>query len=286
MSQGQMKQNYFTQERLKNANMLDGSFLSLDKNMTPEKLKQLLGDQKIAVIALNHPIGERLWPLWQCATLRLTDVGGASHLCDEIRKLNMANQKDIAPSSIVGNVERLGENVCGWAQQGTKIIKSVDETKNDLERILEQLLSMSKGQQKSEIDMVFVYGAFNQRLDKLLGNLNVATKYASQFNRMILMDENNFAEILPPGVHQIKYQGWNKNNPMTCGIFPVAGSSNEVATQGLKWDLNGERLQMGSFVSQGNVVENNTIAISTADPILFTLSCGHHLEKQPTSMQA
>jgi len=217
----------------------------------------------------------------------MTDVGGAGHLCDESKKLKMTNQKDVAPNVIVGNVDRLGQNACGWSQQGTQIIKSVDETKNDLERILEQLLAKCQHQQqKCDIDMVFIYGAFNQRLDKLLGNLNVASKFASRFKRMILMDENNIAEILPPGVHQLKYQGWNKNNPMTCGIFPVCGSSNEVATHGLKWDLNGERLQMGSLVSQGNAIENDTIAISTADPILFTLSSGHQHLQQHTCMQA
>jgi hypothetical protein len=55
--------------------------------MTPERTKQLLGNNKVAMIALNYPVGEKFWSLWQAADLRITDVGGSAQLCDASKKL-------------------------------------------------------------------------------------------------------------------------------------------------------------------------------------------------------
>jgi len=275
--------NYFSKDKMKNACVFDDSFLTHGPQMTPEKTKQLLGKNKVAMIALNYPVGEKLWPLWQAADLRITDVGGAGHLCEASKKLaEPCNPQEIAPHLIIGNIDRLNESACGWKQHGSKLLKIVDEHKSDLQRCLEYLLSKpGSGQQASDVDIVLVYGAFNPRVDKILGNLSILNSFYKKFKRIILVDEHNIVEVLSPGIHTIKMEGLSKDKTMACGLFPVAGQSNEVATQGLKWDLKGERLEMGSLVSRSNEIENSSISISASDPVLFTIGCGHcHPEKQ------
>jgi thiamine pyrophosphokinase len=105
----------------------------------------------------------------------------------------------IAPHLIIGNIERMQEHACGWNEHGSKYLNIVNEHKSDLQRCLEYMLSKPEGQQLTVVDVVLVYGAFNPRLDKLLGNISVLTSFYKQFKRIILVDEVNMVEILPPG---------------------------------------------------------------------------------------
>jgi len=234
------------------------------------------------MIALNYPIGEKFWPLWQAADVRLTDVGGSSQLCVATQKLTEScDPKSITPHFIIGNIERMHESACGWKEHGAKCLKIVDEHKSDLQRCLEFILSKSEGQQASAVDVVLVYGAFNRRVDKLMGNISVLATFYKQFKRVIMVDEHNIVEIMPPGLHTIRMEGLGKGNTMACGLFPVGGQTNEVATQGLKWDLKGERLEMGHLVSRANEIQDQSWSISSSDPVLVTIGCGQcHPEKQ------
>jgi thiamine pyrophosphokinase len=274
-SRGQKQ--YFTQDITENADVLDLSFL-LGKQLNSEQMKHMLGKNKLAMIALNHPIGDKFWPLWQMADMRLTDVGGAENLCDASKNLKQEmTPKNIAPTCIIGNLQRLGK-ACGWEKHGTKTIEAVDEMKSDLERILEYLQA---NENQPRADIVLVYGAISPRLDKLLTNLSVMAKFSVHFKRLIFVDEQNISEMLRPGAHKLKMEGLSKDKNMKCGLFPVCGHSNEVATQGLKWDLTGQQLQMGTFVSNSNLVENETVMISAADPVLFSVGIGgQHAQKQ------
>jgi thiamine pyrophosphokinase len=59
-----------------------------------------------------------------------------------------------------------------------------------------------------------------------------------------------------------------------CGLVPVFGPVRELATTGLRWNLDpsmGESI-FGDLVSTNNIIDDLTVTVNTTDPILFTFA--------------
>jgi len=60
----------------------------------------------------------------------------------------------------------------------------------------------------------------------------------------------------------------------TCGLLPVGNKVDEITTTGLKWNLSGDALEMGLFISSSNrMCENNSeriVTVRASQAILFS----------------
>lgn len=103
-------------------------------------------------------------------------------------------------------------------------------------------------------------GAFGGRFDQEMSSIHALHKWKGTFDRIILLDKENAAFLLEGDdthttTHQV--QCIDGIEGPTCGLLPLAGAANHVWTEGLHWNLNGDRLKMGELVSSSNYIEQS-----------------------------
>lgn len=81
--------------------------------------------------------------------------------------------------------------------------------------------------------------------------LNLINRCRSdRFISIQLVDEGNTCSLLGPGAH-VLLPAAGVDGPH-CGLVPLQGPARAVTTSGLRWNLSGQPLQMGVFVSVCN----------------------------------
>lgn len=131
---------------------------------------------------------------------------------------------------------------------------------------------------------IVIMGAFGGRFDQEMAAVSSLFRWLPVFDRVLLMCEHCTASLLQPGVlHRIRCV--NHANPAdqtnagvvregpTCGLIPVGGRVNSITTTGLQWDLHGQALEMGAFVSSSNALRPDAteVTVQTSDTVLWTV---------------
>ena len=124
-----------------------------------------------------------------------------------------------------------------------------------------------------------VFGAFGGRFDQEIASIHALYKWNSEFQRIILMDGENIAILLPPGKHEI-FPLKGIEGP-TCGLLPIGGIVNSISTKGLKWNLDKHTLSISSLVSSSNSIVgveqndndkiiNYMVEVDTSDYVIWS----------------
>lgn len=130
---------------------------------------------------------------------------------------------------------------------------------------------------------IVILGAFGGRFDQEISNIHALFRWQNKFYRIILMGHDNIAFLLEPGLHTIIPV--NEMEGKKCGILPLGEKVNKVTTTGLKWNLDNQEINLGSFISTSNEImipseiinndmaENyNKVTIETSGSIIWTCS--------------
>lgn len=222
------------------AKVHDNSFLTA----VPNEAKS------IAVILLNNSIdsgildSSSLLPgVLRQSTLTVCADGGANQLFDCATD---AQRKLYVPHAIKGDLDSLRSDVHAYyAAENVAIIRDPDQDTNDLEKCLRHVAENLPAADAT----VVVWGAFGGRFDQEMASFAALFKHENTFDRIVLLDDANFAELLSIGENLVRINS-RVMGPI-CGLIPIGGDV-DVWSDGLKWNLNGGRLSFKGLVSSSN----------------------------------
>lgn len=247
--------------------------------------------------------------LWKRAALRVCADGGANRLHDSFGGAGVvdpsAERARFVPDIIVGDLDSLRPEVARFYEGlGSEIKLRDDQDHCDFEKCLvevERRLSSSSpsgtaaprapdgadtenpaveggdgdgdgadpGRSPPCAATVVGLGAFGGRFDHEMQAVSLLHAYTSRFRRLVLMGAGNVAFLLEPGLSHSVEPDPRFEGP-TVGLIPVGGPCRTVNTEGLRWNLEGRRLEFGVCVSSSNLVVEETVRVRTDSPLVWT----------------
>lgn len=220
-----------------------------------------------ALLMLNQskPVDKLLKVLWNKASLKVAVDGGTNHVYDTF----VNNRDSHLPDLITGDFDSIQRSVKEYYQeQGVDVIETPDQNYTDFTKALRITSQRLSGQQ-----LIAVLGSFGGRFDHVFANVNTLYE-ASQFCdvHIVLYSEDAVAFLLQPGSHIIHVDP--KVCGEWCGLIPIGEPCYSVTTQGLKWNVEKQKLKFGDLISTSNRLESETttvVAIETDKPLLWTM---------------
>mmetsp|Transcript_22058 Transcript_22058/g.37346 ORF Transcript_22058/g.37346 Transcript_22058/m.37346 type:complete len:331 (-) Transcript_22058:864-1856(-) len=214
--------------------------------------------EKVAMIMLNSPsltetIVARVWP---SACLKYCADGAANRLY-EFPTRGAGSECEFIPDVIRGDLDSLQPPVSDFfRERGTRIERDTNQDTNDLDKCLLDLLAHPLLQHEDpgaagQDWTVLIVGPFLGRLDQEMASYHSAYKWVNTFDRVVLLSDSNWAEPLRTGVtHFMTIEHGHEGSH--CGLLALSSPALGVHTQGLQWNLSGETVTLGSFVSTSN----------------------------------
>ena len=151
---------------------------------------------------------------------------------------------------------------------GVQVVESTDQDSTDLTKSLAQITHSDVKRD------VVVYGSLGGRADQAFSQLHqlylTSGDEACEFKDMFLVAGSGLIIVLRPGKHQVDIPVRKGGFSKYAGLVPLAGPAN-VSTDGFEWNLNGEELAFGKFISTSNHITSDEIVINTSSPIILTL---------------
>ncbi|KAJ8307014.1 hypothetical protein KUTeg_015098 [Tegillarca granosa] len=217
--------------------MKDGHKMSTVKQMRPLECFLSSHEKKIVLMILNQPLATQIKYfniLWEKASYKVI-VDGATN---ELYRCTSGNL-DFIPDLITG----------------------------DFDSAKPELLNFYK----EKVDYFVVLGAFGGRLDHIFSNINTLYEVQDQTTAPILLfGEGSLATLLLEGDYRLHVDTGLESE--WCGLIPVSEPCTNVTTTGLKWNLEGQRLQFGSIISTSNTYDKTgVVTITTDKPLLWTM---------------
>lgn len=245
------------------------------------RLDQVLGLEKClsALIILNGPcldpkLLSLLWPLSRhpvkypiiCAD------GGANLLYDATHPEpnqgnNISLRLEYVPKYIVGDLDSLRNDVREfYVARGCEVVREDSLNSNDFQKAMR----LADKVRTDEEYPIVVIGGWNGRIDQTLGNLNTLLQAAESRKYVYWMNMTNVVMALAKGKHHISIDA-SREGP-TCGLIPVGGPVDSVRTEGLRWNLDEQRLAFGKggLISTSNEVMEPVVLVETSAPVLWT----------------
>lgn len=152
-----------------------------------------------------------------------------------------------SPDMIVGDLDSAPPEVLEQYHETLRLTVPRDKDQTDLEIALEAI-------QPATRDQVVLIGAFGGRVDHLLGNLYLLTRYPKRVRAVSRREEIwsiDDQESLTVSVGQ------------ELSLLPLGGPVIGVTTRGLKWELNGKTLDK-SFLGISNICVQEEVEIKVA----------------------
>lgn len=224
-------------------------------------------DKKIVFLILNQPLAPQIGYfniLWSKALYKVT-VDGA---INELYKCT-SGSTDYIPDLITGDFDSAKpEFLKLYKEKGSSVIKTPDQNYTDFSKSVKIVIEKTKG---LNVDYVVVLGAFGGRLDQIFSNINTLYEVQDQTDAAILLvGEGSLATLLLAGEHNINVDTGLESE--WCGLIPISEPCMNVTTIGLKWNLEGQRLQFGSLISTSNTYDGSgVVTITTDKPLLWTM---------------
>ena len=104
---------------------------------------------------------------------------------------------------------------------------------------------------------ILIIGPFGGRIDQEMKSYDSLLSYHNQFNRILLVNNQNIAYILDNSFHHLLYINNHIEGPI-CGLIPIYGKVSNISTSGLKWNLNHHELEFGKLISSSNQIIKET----------------------------
>jgi thiamine pyrophosphokinase len=192
---------------------------------------------KRALIIANGepPKKQRLQSLVREANIVICADGGA----------NIALKSGIVPNAIVGDLDSIhAEALVKFHKVPTH--EDRDDETTDLEKAILWTI-------KAKIDHITVVGATGKRMDHSVGNLGVLAKY---FPDAVIRFVDDAGEISYVG----RETTFEAKKGQVVSLIPLSRCEG-IITQGLRYVLEGEALELGVREGTSNVVENSPVNI-------------------------
>jgi thiamine pyrophosphokinase len=229
-----------------------------------------------ACIILNVPPipVEILMNIFLRFRLRICADGGANVLFESMPLIEGAMQGSIfSPDVIIGDFDSIRPEIKSlYAASGVKIVQVLDQSNTDLDKAL--LYAQSELTEASNHFVVIAgsIGAYEGRIDQFFAVINSMYRYVNSNFRLISLGNESVMMVLSRGFHTLNLppSAYHRH----CGLVPVFGPVRELATTGLRWNLDpsmGESI-FGDLVSTNNIIDDLTVTVNTTDPILFTFA--------------
>eukprot|EP00485_Elphidium_margaritaceum_P011762 CAMPEP_0202693026 /NCGR_PEP_ID=MMETSP1385-20130828/7252_1 /ASSEMBLY_ACC=CAM_ASM_000861 /TAXON_ID=933848 /ORGANISM="Elphidium margaritaceum" /LENGTH=244 /DNA_ID=CAMNT_0049348653 /DNA_START=64 /DNA_END=795 /DNA_ORIENTATION=+ len=211
---------------------------------TSEATKKRLHNICYDVILLNAPGDVLIKKICNHANKIICADGGANSLFRAgITGMN------IVPDAIVGDLDSVEQNILDYfVNAGSKKVQIINQDDNDFHKSLKYLLDL-----ESDAKYILCWGAFGERFDHEMQGFNVLCKFVLEHQnnlqkKIMMMTGTNFAVVLTPGRHLIKFA---KLHGPVCSVIPLYHKAT-VSTKGLKYDMNNHELEFGGLVSSSN----------------------------------
>lgn len=160
----------------------------------------------------------------------------------------------VTPDVVIGDLDSFREE-CRPAGPWT-IIHNPDQETNDLEKALEHALS-SGGK------TVVLLGCTGKQLDHTLKNLSVCLQFRHRFDHIRILESGGELFFLPK-----KWQG-RVGTGRTLSLIPFEGPVTGIRTDGLRYPLSHETLQVGVRDGSSNEATQETVTIEHETGNLF-----------------
>lgn len=221
-----------------------------------------------AAIALNSQLPKYFDKVWKQANIRICVDGGANKIWDI-----QDHDKDhdiLAPDAVVGDIKTIRPEIKHeFELAGTQFVDLKNQNFTDAEKAI-NLLSEMKCK-----NPILLLGAFDGRFDQTAAEIHSALSPPDL--SIILADDSNFSNWIFPG--RTKILTPQKVTTNVCGLLPLLKPVS-LKTKGLRWNLNGQTLAMGKFISSSNEVAAKEVTIDTKVPIFWTLQAKKVIEIQ------
>ncbi|KAI9655603.1 MAG: hypothetical protein M1821_005397 [Bathelium mastoideum] len=181
------------------------------------------------------------------------------------------------PSCIHGDLDSLRPDVRQFYQQkGVSITQDDDQYSTDFCKAMKMIdrsrLQSTNDDEKSDWNQINILGSIAGRVDQGIGLLHEMLR--EQVTRpqldFILFSDRSISYILHRGLNRIELDVSAGIVTPNVGILPIYGPAT-ISTQGLEWDVQGWRTEMGGNMSTSNHVVRNVVEVDTDAKILFTI---------------
>ena len=158
--------------------------------------------------------------------------------------------------------------------QGTEILEDRDQDSTDLMKTLTRLSEIHHRRRPYESIDIAILGGLEGRADQALSQLHQLylsseTKPAGTGD-IYLVTSTSVIFLLERGRNRIYTPVGSGFFSKYAGIVPLAGPAT-LTTKGFEWDLNGQKLGFGKFISTSNHIMKDVVEVETSEPIIFTL---------------
>jgi len=218
-----------------------------------------------AVVVLNYRLPDNSSLYWIANGTKVAADGGLQWL----KELDPS----LLPNFVVGDFDSTPPSLISeYKSKGSQVIDGRhDQDSSDLEKAL-LVLEVDEISKASSHDRILILGGLGGNLSHQFANINVLYKY--RHRQIVLIGRENVAILLSSSPTKIKFSSATKRT-VYCSLVPVGQEVREVTTQGLKWNLNGDKLGFGSLVSTSNEFKSEIVEISASQPLLFIVDLKH-----------
>ncbi|XP_006655244.1 thiamine pyrophosphokinase 3-like [Oryza brachyantha] len=241
------------------------------------------GAASYVLVVLNQPLPRFAPLLWDRAQVRVCADGGANRLFDGMPKLFGVDGKDAEeearrrykPDVILGDLDSIRQEVKEYySDMGTAIVdESHDQDTTDLHKCVAFVTENLAIPNKSNL-CILVLGALGGRFDHEMGNINVLHVFPN--NRIILLSDDCLIFLLPKThAHNIHIE--HSIEGPHCGLVPIGAPSTTTTTNGLRWNLDNDRMNFGGLISTSNIVEEESVCVTVISDsdLIWTISLRH-----------
>jgi len=205
--------------------------------------------QKHALIICNGemPSQNLLTPLLKKKPFIICADGGA----------NKARAFNILPHFIIGDLDSITQKT-RYYFSSVPIVHNADQNSTDLEKALNHLLVNS-------FSSATIIGATGDRPDHTMANFSILMKYHRKIS-LQFFDERCTAQIVHRKIR------FSAEIGQQISLLPM-GKCSGITTQGLKFPLKNESLELGVREGSSNEAVKNiiSIAVKTGSLLLFTI---------------
>ena len=161
-----------------------------------------------------------------------------------------------------------------YEKKGAEIVEDKDQYATDLMKTLAGLSRIHREKSPDEIIDIAMFSGLEGRADQALSQLHQL--YLSSSTKpdgagdIYLMTSTSVIFLLDRGLHRIHVPVGRALFTENAGIIPLAGPAT-MTTKGFEWDLNGDELRFGKFISTSNHIQQDSVDVETSEPVIFTL---------------
>ncbi|KAM0724136.1 hypothetical protein Q7P37_000017 [Cladosporium fusiforme] len=242
------------------------------ENGRPKDISQ----DDIALIILNSPIEDFscFERLYNHASYVLCADAGADRLYNLLTSTYCDLAWDTAlrkalPSTVHGDLDSLTNHTRSCFEKlGVEVTRDPDQYSTDFGKGINKVLA-----RKPDVRDLLVLGSLGGRVDQgigLLHELYREQKFRHPNVRFWLFSEASVSVMLSPGTTVLHTPLSEGLITKMIGILPIYGPA-VISTQGLEWDVQDWKTEMGGQVSSSNHIVADRIEITTDKEVLFTV---------------